>query len=583
MTVGTKLFAIMLFVAIVPLSISAVTTIGTYEPALERKLDELNHRTAEHGARATASMLETTQRTVRGIARVIPWATLSDPERQGAMLLIYEQLDDVVMVGLLDAAGNGVGASVYTPADRPSRHPTISLEDLAAFGRGIERSDKVVRTAPPVRAPGQRSPLLPIAFPIEGPDAAPWTLVVGLSVRGLCDELAATSPSGVQTRLLDGTEAILCGQAAGSAATLAATSRLANGWHVTSDQPAAEARAPITSARLQLLLWLVVGLVAAIVASFVLTLSIRRPLRTLTFGAEALATGDLSHRVNVTSSDELGTLARSFNRMTDSIQSKDLEIRSWNDELQQRVDARTAELRAAQEQLLESRKLGAVAALSAGIAHEINNPLTGVLGMTQLLLARKDSFDERALRNLTTIEREALRVRDIVERMQAIAQESVRDAIRIDVSSVVEAVAISRADKLASAHIDVERVYAADVPRVLGNATQLEHAISQLVDNSMKAMPTGGRLRLAVRAIENELVAIDIEDTGRGIPPELLEKIFEPFFTTKDDWRGVGLGLTLAHRIVEVHQGRIRASSQVGTGTVMTITLPAARHGAHLA
>src|SRR5262249_52348145 len=136
---------------------------------------------------------------------------------------------------------------------------------------------------------------------------------------------------------------------------------------------------------------------------------------------------------------------------------------------------------------------------------------------------------------------------------------------------------------LAAAKIAVERAFAAEVPRVLANPAQLQHAFAQLVDNSLKAMPNGGTLRLAVRAIDDELVAIDVEDTGKGIAPDVIDKIFEPFFTTKDEWRGAGLGLTTAYRIVEAHQGRIRASSKLGVGTTMTITLPVARRGAHLA
>src|SRR5439155_4742718 len=120
------------------------------------------------------------------------------------------------------------------------------------------------------------------------------------------------------------------------------------------------------------------------------------------------------------------------------------------------------------------------------------------------------------------------------------------------------------------------------VPRMVANPGQRQHAIGQLLDNSLRAMPGGGTLRVAVRSIENELVAIDVVDTGRGIAPELLDKIFEPFFTTKHDWRGAGLGLAIVHRIVEAHQGRIRAASTPGAGTTMTVTLPAARRAAHL-
>src|SRR5439155_22007478 len=120
----------------------------------------------------------------------------------------------------------------------------------------------------------------------------------------------------------------------------------------------------------------------------------------------AIAAGTLSHRVTIASRDELGALADSFNRMTGVLERQDAEIRAWNADLQRRVDERTAELKDAQEQLLQSRKLGAMAVLGAGIAHELNNPLTGVVGLTQLLIAKRDKLDEPTLRKLQSIERE---------------------------------------------------------------------------------------------------------------------------------------------------------------------------------
>jgi len=586
-TVAGKLLVILAFVAAAPLGISTVTALGTYEGELDSNLDELHRRTAGYGARATGSTLDTAQRTIGGLARTIPWSGLSDEERHGGLLLIYEQLDDVAIVSLLDANGEGVGRAVHALPGTTTTHPTTSLDTLAAFGPMLPPASRGRgwTVGDPFHPPGQRAPLVPMTFPIVGSDGSTWTLAIGLSLRGACDELAATSPAGVTTRLVDTRGTTLCGSAAVADAFTAAAP-LAQGWRVIAEQPRDLAYASLRRIRRQNFFWVGVAVLGAIAAGLILTQAIRRPLRKLTAGAEALARGDLSHRVAMPTMDELGALGNSFDKMADELEKKDSEIRTWNEDLQRKVDARTAELKAAQDQLLQSKKLGAMAALGAGIAHEINNPLAGVLGMTQVLLARakaSDQLDERTVRSLTTIEREALRVRDIVERMSALAQESVRDGTRVDLATVVDSVAATRADRFASAHVQVERVFASGVPRVIGNAAQLEHAISQLVDNSIKAMsPAGGRLRLAIRSIEGELVAIDIEDTGRGIPPDLIDKIFEPFFTTKDDWRGVGLGLALAHRIVEVHQGRIRASSTVGTGTTMTVTLPAARQGAHL-
>jgi len=585
MNVPGKLLLILVIVAAVPLGVSTVTSLGTYERELERRLDELHVRTAEYGARATSGTIDTAQRTLRGLALAIPWAALSDEERRGALLLIYEQLEDVVVVRMLDGDGRPLGQSIHTVPAKPGNHPSATDETLDAFGTAIQPASPGHgwTTGAPIIAFGSSAPLIPMSLSIEGPGGTPWSLAAGLSLRGVCHELAATTPPGVTTRLVTATGGRLCGPApAAAGTTIAANITTPHGWHIVVEQPRELAFASVHRIRRQTVFWIVVGVLAAIVAGLVLSQALRRPLRQLTAGAEALARGDLDHRVRVDSRDEFGTLAQTFNRMSAEIERQAAEVKRWNEELQLRVDARTAELKDAQNELMQSRKLGAVAALGAGIAHEINNPLTGVLGMTQILLGRRDQLDPRTGNQLATIEREALRIRDIVERMSSLARESVGDAVRVDLVRLVEAVADAHAGKLATARVEVERSFPAGLPGVLGNAHQLAHVVTQLVDNSIKAMPSGGRLKLTVRSIEGELVAIEIADTGRGIPPELLDRIFEPFFTTKDDWRGVGLGLTLAHRIVEVHNGRLRASSQVGAGTTMTILLPAASQGAHL-
>jgi signal transduction histidine kinase len=583
MSVAGKLVLILAVVAAVPLGVSTVMSLGTYTGELDRQLQQLHARTAQYGVRTTAGTIETTQRTIRGLARTIPWADLSAEERHGALVLVYEQLDDTVIVTLRDAGGGALGEVLHPPGTRTTGHPRIPSASLAAFAAAIEPAlpGHGWTMGEPIVTAGH-PPLVPMSLAIAGTGGASWTLAIGFSLGGVCNELAATAPAGVTTRLVDAHGHALCGPIMALGDALTASHATARGWSVIAEQPRDVAFASIRRIHVQTVLWIVVGVLAAMIAGFVLTRAIRRPLRRLTAGADALASGALDHRVVVEGDDEFGALAAAFNRMSDEIERNASEIRDWNAELQARVDAQTKDLREAQDQLLQSRKLGAVTALGAGIAHEINNPLMGVLGMTQILLARKDQLDERTVRNLTTIEREALRVRDIVERMSSLARESIGDAVRLDLATVVDAAATANAGKLAAAHVELERAFAPDLPRVFGNATQLEQALSQLIDNSIRAMPGGGHLKLAIRETAGELVTIDVVDTGRGIAPELLDKIFEPFFTTKDDWRGVGLGLTLAHRIVEVHQGRIRASSQLGSGTTMTVTLPAARHGAHL-
>jgi two-component system, NtrC family, sensor kinase len=577
-SVGTKLLLILVFVALAPLGVFAASALAEHEQALSDELAALHQKTAEHGARMTTKTLAAAQQALRGLAGAIPWSELSAEERAGALLLVYDQLDDIAIVSLLDERGAGIGASLYR--DRADdRHPRVDVATLGAFARAVPL--RRAQATPVLGDVFGNEPMVTLAMPVGAADAH-WVLAVALSLRGACTELALANPPGVATRIEADDGRLLCGSRTASGEVLTATARTSAGWHVVAEQSRDAAFASLRSVRIQSIVWMALGALGAVIAGAVLAQSIQRPLYALTRGAEALAAGDLRHRVTSVARDEIGVLARTFNRMGDEIAKQDDEIRTWNKELQARVDARTKELRDAQDQLLQSKKLGAIAALGAGVAHEINNPLTGVVGLTQVLLARKDKLDDKTVRSLTSIEREALRIRDIVDRLGTLAQASVADATRIEIAGAVDAALAQHADQIAARGIRVERVFARDVPLVLGNADQLDHVFAQLVDNALRAMPDGGSLKLVTRTIDREAVVVEVIDTGRGIAPEVLDRIFEPFFTTKDHWHGAGLGLAVAHRIVEAHQGSIRAASTVGAGTTMTITFPAAGRAAHL-
>jgi signal transduction histidine kinase len=554
--VSGKLLLILGVVAAVPLAIAAVTSHATYEAELERNVRELHARTAEYGARSATTTLDAVERTTQGLAQTIPWSALTGEELHGALILVNEQFVDTAAVTLYDANGHELATTI---GDVLAGHPRVAPAEL----RAVSASTRA------------RGSLFSLHVPVAGRDGASWSLVVVYALRGLCSELAASAPAHVAVRVVDASGSILCGKPSLAGSLLTATAQGPRGWRVIAEQSRDVAFAALSRLRLASVFWIAVALCAAIVAGLVLSRTIRKPLRSLSSAAGALATGKLGERVDVTGDDEFAAVARAFNHMSD-------EIQQWTRQLEQRVAARTAELKDAQDQLLQSRKLGAVAALGAGIAHEISNPLSGVLGMAQLLLARKDKLDERSLRNVASIEREALRIREIVERMSKLAQDATVDAVRVDLGHVVDAVAAANASRLATAGIALERTVPKGLPQVLGNPAQLEHVLSQLVDNSIRAMPKGGRLDLRVRSVEGELIALDVADTGKGIPPELIDKVFEPFYTTKENWQGLGLGLAVAHRIVEAHRGRIRASSQVGVGTTMTLLFPTAVQGAHL-
>jgi signal transduction histidine kinase len=173
---------------------------------------------------------------------------------------------------------------------------------------------------------------------------------------------------------------------------------------------------------------------------------------------------------------------------------------------------------------------------------------------------------------------EAHRIRRIVQTMLSFTQEYGGDGFTdVDLNGIVDGVL--RAVPVGT--IEVARELDPSLPTVLGSSAQLEEAITQLVRNALTAMVGGGRLTVRT-SLSDGLVRIEISDTGKGIAPEHLDKIFDPFFTTKDQWSGAGLGLTITHRIVEQHHGRIRVSSQVGEGSTFAIVLPPGSRRSHL-
>jgi signal transduction histidine kinase len=322
---------------------------------------------------------------------------------------------------------------------------------------------------------------------------------------------------------------------------------------------------------------------------------VARRIATLAGGTEALARGEFHARLDATGSDELAGLARSFNKMaadlgtaTDAIrkrnaeiEGKNAEISKWNRELEQRVADKTRELRQAEDALLRARSLAAVGNLGAGMAHEINNPLTGILGIAQLLLADLPAgAPERAL--VGDLENQAQRIRAIVKNLLELSDtERGAGEQAVDLNAVVtDALALSRPE-LERGKIEIVTQLAGKLPAVRGDAARLEEVVIELCENARRAMPKGGTLTIATSTPDDKLVALRVTDTGGGIAREHLEKIFDPFFTTKMHWRATGMGLTMVHKVVEQHRGSIAVDSPPGRGASFTLSFPAAA-GTHL-
>jgi len=312
-----------------------------------------------------------------------------------------------------------------------------------------------------------------------------------------------------------------------------------------------------------------------LVLGFIFTRRLNARLRVVTRGAEAFSRGELSNRIPVEGADELADLSGTFNRMGAELEAARSRLLKWNDDLKKAVDDATAELRAAQEKLIEAQKLAAVGQLGAGVAHEINNPLCGILGNAQLLMLDRVEGDPD-FATLRKIEQSAKRCKEITQNLLRFSQsQGPADLRSTDLNAVVrDAVEVSQR-QAAGDGVVMALHLAAGTLMVSGDPAQLAQVAQALFSNARTAMlKTARKLLTVTTRREGDEVVLEVKDTGKGIAPEHLKRVFEPFFTTKDVWSNIGLGLSVAYRVLNEHRGRIDVATEVGQGSTFTVRLP---------
>jgi signal transduction histidine kinase/CheY-like chemotaxis protein len=300
-----------------------------------------------------------------------------------------------------------------------------------------------------------------------------------------------------------------------------------------------------------------------------------RPLRRLLMGTRAVAQGDLELEIPCTSRDEVGELTGSFNDMIQELRRSREDMADYSKSLEEAVDRRTRELREAQERLVQTEKMGALGQLVAGVAHDLNNPMTGVLGHAQLL--RTTVQDQETRERLERIETEALRSKKIIENLLTFAQQRTLEGQQVGINGLIERTRDLLSVQLA-AGISITLDLQPDLPVVMGDFHQLQQVFDNLVTNAGQAIRRtkgAGRIHITTR-LEDGMVVVQVEDDGPGIPAEVRTKIFDPFFTTKPTGQGTGLGLSICFGILKKHEGQIVASRSDLGGACFTVTLPAA-------
>jgi len=330
-----------------------------------------------------------------------------------------------------------------------------------------------------------------------------------------------------------------------------------------------------------------IGTLAVLAFGAVITLfahsQVFRPVKQLVDATRRVARGDLTHPIPIRGQGELGELQRSFNDMARALARAQAERTELLDSLEQQVRDRTSELHRARERMLQSQKLSSLGHLAASIAHEINNPLAGILTYAKLLIKtlERPARDEAAVKtaavkNLRLVQRETERCAAIVRRLLEFAKERPLARTDLMINQIIDEALVLVANQARLANIESVKAFG-DIPAINADAGQMRQVIINLIINACEAMPDGGRLQIGTRLVDG-FVEIRIADTGQGIAPEDLSKVLEPFFTTKE--KGTGLGLSVVYGIVEQHGGTFTIESEAGVATVATIRLPAA--GAHV-
>ncbi|MES1157469.1 MAG: ATP-binding protein [Haliangium ochraceum] len=631
----SKLTLLALGVSSVPLAIDGYSSYRIGQAAVRAAVDESGLQMARQVVQYVSSEIDHLLDTLRVDSRVFDLTRSGDeaPTPQGVakfLQLVYHQSDSFCAVALFDERAELIGQPAYLESPdkydsfkghepmRPSDVETLGL--MAPLGDALGRGVGVgpVFLGGPARTPHV---VLAVAF-TQTIAGARRLLVAEVALRGLAAHVEGLATNDTEVKLLDARARLIAITRANRHGGVLTVQRLPGAreaevppgemvgeyesaagpvigafvpgtphpFGVVVERTVASALLPVSRIRMATLLWIAIS---AIVGGFVARIFARRlagRVEELAAGSRQIASGKLDVKLAVRARDELGDLAASFNAMAGSldnarreiIQQRD-EIVGWNESLEKRVEEKTRELRLAQDLLLRSRSLAALGELGSGVAHEINNPLAGVLGLAQLLLV--DLPGAHPARPLVKdIEEQALRIRRIVANLLRFVQRQAgEDFQSLDPSRVLEdSIELCGPAELAAGGIQIVRRYAVPTPHVRGSATQLQEAFIQLIQNARGAMPSGGTLTVETSVPDRNLVRVAVGDTGRGIDAQVLPRIFDPFFTTKETWTGVGLGLSLVHKTVEDHGGAIQVHSEVGHGTVFWMTFPIFSGGVHL-
>ena len=355
--------------------------------------------------------------------------------------------------------------------------------------------------------------------------------------------------------------------------------------------------APVYTFRDFFFICFVIMVLTIIVVAHLFTWQLTEPVKSLTSTARCIAQQASEPQgvftecaISAKTSDEFGELAESFNHMALAIQDRNQrlnasyhELEEYKNKLEEKIEQKVKELKQVQEQIVQQEKLASIGQLAAGVSHELNNPLGGILGFSQYILEKMrqkglpGSTEEDFagyMKRLSQMEQAAQRCKTIVENLLKFSRASKTEIKPLDVNQVLEDTLIFTRHQLEMCKVQLEKKLSSDLPRIKGNGHQLQQVFTNIILNAQQAMPDGGRLTISTGA-KDGFVEVTFIDSGCGIPKENLPKIFDPFFSTKPVGQGTGLGLSVSYGIVKDLDGDIAVESEAGQGSTFKVRLAA--------
>lgn len=313
------------------------------------------------------------------------------------------------------------------------------------------------------------------------------------------------------------------------------------------------------------------ALILCLGLSALLSWALTRNVAKLRDGVESLGRRELDFRLDIKSGDEIESLAKSYNAMADSLQE-------YSQTLERKVEDRTERVKEVERQLASAEKLAAIGFLAAGVAHEINNPISVIATRLELIRRelKKGKADEVILKDLDTISRHAERISKIAGGLLTFARDGESKIEDVDLNKAVERVVALLDGQIKGKGVETRLALDPGAMPAQANGVGVEQVMYNLIHNALQATPPGGTITVSTFATDDRLVAFRVSDTGPGIPKENVGRVFEPFFTTKDPGQGTGLGLSISYGLVKDFGGSITLDSVSGAGAVFTVKLKTA-------